>query len=327
MKSVTHLATVGHLSLPLRGGFFGAALLVCAFTALKSPAVFAEAAVFFSSPDFAIDASDLEYYLAAERDQDGEVMWGSPDRVRQAISELYVLKVLERESNRAEVLSPEEKAWIAYYQVAIAGVRALMSKQISETIESHDWSREAREFYTANKSEFVKPESVTVSTLLLKTETRTYIEAIEMAGQLAVDAEQATTNFADLVLQHTEDSGNPDGWLQVAKGQTVPEFEKAAFALAEPGEVSGPVVTQYGVHLIQLLDSTPATTIPFEEVEEDIISRVKQKRMSDLAAYFRLRPHREPPEDVIKHEEAIARFMASVATDYERSIAIPEALK
>ena len=324
MKSVSHTANTAHHLTSLRAGFFCAALGICAVM-VSSSAVLAETAVFFSSPDFAVDETDLEYYLSAERDQNGQVMWGSPDRVRQAISELYVLKVLERESNQAEVLSQKEKAWIAYYQVALAGVRALMSKQISDALESHDWSREAREFYTANKSEFVKPESVTVSTLLLKTETRTYIEAIEMASHLAEEAE--TTRFADLVVQHTEDTGNPDGWLQVTKGQTVPEFEKAAFGLAEPGEVSDPVVTQYGVHLIQLLDKTAAQVTPFEEVEQDIISRVKQKRMSELAASFRMRPHREPPGDVIKHEEDIARFMAAVAAEHERAIAIPPDLR
>lgn len=326
MKSLRHSANTAHHLTSLRSGLFCAALGICTFMA-SSPTALAETAVFFSSPDFAVGETDLEYYLSAERDQNGQVMWGSPDRVRQAISELYVLKVLERESNQAEMLSQKEKAWIAYYQVALAGVRALMSKHISDALESHDWSREAREFYTANKSEFVKPESVTVSTLLLKTETRTYIEAIEMASHLAEEAETATTGFADLVVEHTEDTGNPDGWLQVTRGQTVPEFEKAAFGLAEPGEVSDPVVTQYGVHLIQLLDKTAAQVTPFEEVEQDIISRVKQKRISELAASFRMRPHREPPGDVIKHEEDIARFMAAVAAEHERATAVPPDLR
>ena len=93
-------------------------------------------------------------------------------------------------------------------------------------LEGVDWLGEAE--YTFRESEFVTAESLTVRTLL-KTEERIDAEAILMAEQLMADADSEET-FEQVVRDHTEDAGNPEENCD-QKGQTVPEFEAAAFAL------------------------------------------------------------------------------------------------
>ena len=55
------------------------------------------------------------------------------------------------------------------------------------------------------------------------------------------------------------------------KDRMVPEFAEAAFS-QKPGEISGPVRTQFGWHVIKVTDKKPAGTVPFEEVKEQIIA-------------------------------------------------------
>ena len=287
----------------------------------------AENATFYSSPDFTLTETDVRLYLSAEVAPDGTVLWGSPERVQQAISELYVLKVLGHQASQEALLSEEEMDWIAYYQVALAGVRRLVYGQIEEKLRDHDWSREAREYYLANQAEFASPESISIRTMLLKTDSRSFLDAAILAESL-LERASSEEDFAQLVIEYTEDPGNLDGRLDgVTRGQTVPQFEKAAFSLQEPGAMSQPVLTEYGVHLIQLLDRKPPSTQPFEAVEAGIIASLRQKRFDELATYVRTTPHRQPPANVIRHDDQIATFLKAVALQQAESapkLPVPE---
>src|SRR6202008_2536616 len=78
--------------------------------------------------------------------------------------------------------------------------------------------------------------------------------------------------FEDLAKKYSEDPGSKDkggdlSWI--TQGQTVPEFERTAFSLS-PGQVSDLVKTQYGFHIIKVLEKQTAHTKPFEEVKDAI---------------------------------------------------------
>ena len=279
----------------------------------------AEEVVFYSSDDFTITEKDLRLYLRAPIEPDGSVPWGSPERVQQALSELYVLKVLARRGDALGLISDEEKEWIAYYSIALTMVQRLVASEVDVAMERVDWLGEAKEYYLAERDEFVTAESLTVRTLLLKTEERTAAEAILMAEQLMADVDSEET-FEQVVRDHTEDAGNPEGRIVIKKGQTVPEFEAAAFALVEIGETSDPVVSRFGVHVIQLLDRQPGSVMPFEKVQSAIVEKLKQTRREQAADSVKTSPHREPPPDVIHHEDVISDFLKSVAQQHKKSL-------
>ena len=84
-------------------------------------------------------------------------------------------------------------------------------------------------------------------------------------------------DFIELVKQESDDAQNNGHLGTFGKGRMVPPFEKAAFAL-ETGEISDPVKTQFGWHLILLHDKKEPEVTQFVDVKEKIIEYLGEKR-------------------------------------------------
>jgi foldase protein PrsA len=133
---------------------------------------------------------------------------------------------------------------------------------------------EVKSYYEKNKDQYGQPESRDVRHILVKTKTK----AQDLHAQL-----RAGGNFAQLARRHSTDPGSKTqgGKLTVAKGQTVPPFDKAAFELKK-NELSQPIKTQYGWHLIEPLSAVkPAKTTPLKEVRESIRQQLSQTKKNE----------------------------------------------
>ena len=128
------------------------------------------------------------------------------------------------------------------------------------------------QYYEEHKADFPSPEQVKASHILIKTEEDATAEAVENARQEAESilkqAQAEGADFADLAKKHSQDEGSASrggdlGFFQ--KGQMVPEFEEASFALA-PGEIGGPVKTQFGFHIIKVEEKKEAGVKRVEEI-------------------------------------------------------------
>jgi peptidyl-prolyl cis-trans isomerase D len=98
------------------------------------------------------------------------------------------------------------------------------------------------------------------------------VDEIKKKAEDVLKQAKKGANFEDLAKKYSEDPGTKDkggdlGWI--IQGQTVPEFEKTAFSLPK-GQISDLVRTQYGFHIIKVLDKEVAHTKPFDEVKESI---------------------------------------------------------
>lgn len=107
--------------------------------------------------------------------------------------------------------------------------------------------------------------------------------AQELAGRLA-----AGEDFAKLAAEYSDDPGSAGdggslGWSE--RGVFVPEFEAALFALDE-GQISEPVQTQFGVHLIQLEEVRSGAQQPYEDVRETLLVELQQIEAED--GYYEL---------------------------------------
>lgn len=136
--------------------------------------------------------------------------------------------------------------------------------------------QDARGYYESNKDSF-KVDEVTAGHILVEKEAT----AKEILGKL-----EAGEKFEDLAKEYgtdgTKDNGGSLGTF--GRGQMVKEFEDAAFAL-KPGELSDIVKTEFGYHVIRVMDKNQGTRT-YEEVKESIISNLvseeAQKQLYDL---------------------------------------------
>ena len=138
--------------------------------------------------------------------------------------------------------------------------------------------------YESRKGSFSVPEQAVAAHILVKTDPAAAgagdAAARDKAEKLVARAKKGE-DFAKLANENTDDpSGKGSGGLlpPFAKGQMVPEFDDAAFNMA-PGEIRGPIKTQFGYHVIKLISKTPPHTRAFEEVRSQIASELMEKRV------------------------------------------------
>ena len=136
-------------------------------------------------------------------------------------------------------------------------------------------AEEIRAYYDENQERFTVPENREVAHILVETEA----EASRVAAELA-DGVQ----FAKLAREESTDEASAEngGKLTARRGELVKPFEDEAFRL-ETGEVSAPVETEFGWHLIKALgDVVPEAVTSFAEVEESIESQLLQEKQYEV---------------------------------------------
>jgi parvulin-like peptidyl-prolyl isomerase len=138
---------------------------------------------------------------------------------------------------------------------------------------------EAQQYYDQNIDRYKVAESRVVRHILVKTKN----EADQIRSEI-----EGGADFATLAKEKSLDPGSKDqgGKLTVSKGQTVAPFDKAAFSL-DTNQLSGPVKTQYGYHLIQpLTDVKQGRVTPFTEVRAQIKSQLLQQKKGDAVSQW-----------------------------------------
>jgi peptidyl-prolyl cis-trans isomerase D len=139
-------------------------------------------------------------------------------------------------------------------------------------------------FYDQNKAQYTTEGRVRASHILLKTEGKDEAAVRARADELLKQA-RGGADFAALATANSEDesSAASGGDLNYfGRGQMVPEFETAAFAL-KSGDISDVVKTPFGFHIIKAIDSQPETTRPLAEVTPEIVDQLKWQKAQQQA--------------------------------------------
>lgn len=169
----------------------------------------------------------------------------------------------EYEKNRSRYQVPERRS-VRY--------ALLDTNQLRQTIQIPE--DVLKKQYQDNIQQYQVPNQVHVQHILFKTVGQTDAEVAETKKKAEDVLKQARkgAKFDELAKKYSEDPGSKDkggdlGWIR--QGQTVPEFEKESFSLA-PGQISDLVRTQYGFHIIKILEKQTAHTKPFDEVKDSL---------------------------------------------------------
>lgn len=273
--------------------------------------------VLIDSPEFQITEFDLYMYLKPSvAAGTGELDWGSRERLREGLQQLYALKVLSVESQSARTLSEAERAWVADHELSMVAVKKYLSEQVEKEVTRIDFPQLSKEYYLAHKEEFFIPETRTLRALLIRTDCRSADEAKNVAADLMHGVSDSAT-FEALIREHTEDPVAAESgglMVNVVPGQTVKEFETAAFALVEPGEFSEPVVSEFGVHVIQLISVSPRVNQPYEIVEQAIIKNLQQEQRNKILQTLRMEAREYRPEGLQLKMDNLESLLSSAAS-------------
>src|SRR6476659_1745126 len=168
-----------------------------------------------------------------------------------------------------------EKRKIRYLLIDIEALRAKI------VVSAADIERT----YNGNIEQYSTPEQVRASHILLKTEGKDDAAVKARAEELLKQA-RTGADFAELAKKNSEDeaSAKNGGDLDYfGRGRMVPEFDAAVFAMTA-GQISDLVKTQYGYHIIKLVDKKPATTRSLAEVRQQLTDQLAYQRAQAQAA-------------------------------------------
>ena len=136
---------------------------------------------------------------------------------------------------------------------------------------------EIRNYYEKNKeAQFMTPEQRCVRHILFNKDQKEKAEEIEQQLKNGGD-------FAKLAKENSQDPGsaaNGGDLGCLGTGETVPEFEQAAFG-AKQGEIVGPIQTEFGYHLLEVTDIKPMEARSLDEVESQIRSQLSTEQQSE----------------------------------------------
>lgn len=223
----------------------------------------------------------LKEYLVPQAYESGV---RKPEAIKNALVNLYVLR---RAAGIAisEGLVPE--AEVAYrqldggYRVALT---AFVSDRAGKALVATDWEALADERYIIEQDKLGPREQVEVQHLLVELDDRSFSELMARTREIQAKID-AGEDFTSLVLEYSDDPSaarNEGNIGFINPGQTHPAFEKMAYSLNEPGQISEPVLTSFGVHFIRFKQRRGRDAISQDTVQKRLIRVIKKEREAAL---------------------------------------------
>lgn len=201
------------------------------------------------------------------------------------LSDAELAAYYQRPETQKRWLRPES-AQIEYLVLDAAALKAGVS--VSES--------DLKSYYEQNRSRYSQAEERRVRHILLKVEEKAPdAEQKAVKGkidELLAQLRKSPEKFADLAKQHSQDEGSAGNGGDLdffGRGAMVKPFEDAAYAL-KPGELSPPVRTEYGWHLIKLEATRGGEQRPFEavraEIEDEQRTQLARQKYQEMAEAF-----------------------------------------
>lgn len=139
---------------------------------------------------------------------------------------------------------------------------------------------DVRAAFDKDRTGYDKPAQIKVSHILFRVTDKNQEPVAQAKAKIALARLADGDRFEDVARKYSEDPGSAErgGDLgYVSRGTLVKEFEEVAWTL-KPGQVSGLVKTQFGLHIIKLYDIKPAEKADFERVKDDVRDKLLAAR-------------------------------------------------
>ena len=209
-------------------------------------------------------------------------------RLKQYLDNLYVARVLAADArfeglDKDPVLSRQIATQVNKL-LAQAQVERIEARAAAEFDKSADkYTARVRELYEISRPRYAVPEQVRAAHILVAIKDGNRDSALAKATEIRAKA-LAGADFAKLARDFSDDqsvamNGGELGFFE-SKSMD-PTFAAAAFAMTRKGEISAPVLSKFGYHIILFEDRQPARVRSFEEVKPELMAEQKTKAVAD----------------------------------------------
>lgn len=232
---------------------------------------------------------------------------GNPERLRKTLAEYYVLRQLNLEAREGGYDSRPEFV----KQLEHTKSEMLARYYVSELARTKtpDLEKLAKERYIDKKASFVEPEEVSASHILIAiNDERDEEAALARAKEVLAKAKTGEA-FDKLAEEYSDDPSakNNKGDLGFFVRETmVKPFADAAFALKKKGELSEPVKTQFGYHVIRFNERKAARQLSFEEMKDRLVNEIGSELSKN---YIETELNRIRGYDVKINDEVLDTFL------------------
>jgi len=231
---------------------------------------------------------DAAFTTIAEKNRLAFIRDGT--KVDQVIASLLRRKALANDATKdgydQSPLMPE--------LVSLAAEKELAEHWMKHVVRSApeaDFEALAYEDYISNPDTYRTEEILDISHILIGNQDRSTQDAELLADLLITRLEKDPSIYGELVMEYSDDpakTSNGGRYPEMHRGQMVAPFEQAAFALKEPGQISVPVQTDYGFHIIRL-NARHGNTLPdYDAVKDQAVTEARRKYYENYQqAYLR----------------------------------------
>ena len=268
---------------------------------------------------------DIDAFAQKIPEKDRAGFFDSPKRIEGLIMNLLLQKQLAAEARTAK-LDSDPGVRMQIQQATDDTLARVDVEHYRKSLKLPDFNALAQEHYLSHKSDFLVPGAVDVEHVLVSTKDRSEAEAKARIGEVEATAQAHPDQFKTLVGKYSDDPGKQEnhGLIEdAASGKMGVPFAKAAGDLKKPGDVSPIVKTEYGFHVLKLIDRKPGKQRAFEEVRQELIEKLRgewiEKQVTEHTGQMRgkaldaspdlvasLRTRYLPPDAVLPQQAAKA---------------------
>jgi len=210
-----------------------------------------------------------------------------PENIQQVVNNLLVRRILAVQAKNEHL----DQDRVIEAALAIARDRVMSDARLNKMDKENEPTEAAmlayaQSFFNANLEKYETPAQTRASHILLE---NTDNSSFKLAEDILVKIKSGS-KFEELAKEYSKDQGSAQrgGDLGTfAAGRMVKPFEDALSKLTQPGEISPPIESQFGLHIIRLDERKPKVTPEFAQVKDKLLSEARagiltEKRMAEV---------------------------------------------
>lgn len=263
----------------MKRNFQGLAVALAFITLAASGAALAPSTPLIEDGAIVVDAADFEGNMLRIPEDKRADFRTSYDRVAAVVDNIYIARSFAARAREAG-LDKDPAVQRRMQQLQDGLLADLYVAKLEKDVPPVNFEQRAREVFKAEYASMVKPEEVYVQHILIGLKGRTREMAAELAKKVRAEAVAPGTDFLALAAKYTEDpdarrNGGDLGYNSPKK--FVDPVRLVIEKMDRKGEVSQPIESEYGFHIIKFIDRKPAQPVKFEDVKKKIIDAEREK--------------------------------------------------